>query len=81
MDGGVVAEGRSKQQSSGGGRMQGQGFPDSHTTTVTSSTTKTTSWFVFDPSYLRTVPGILKGAQLVSAFSDFFEEVSIRKHL
>ncbi|XP_042143085.1 CKLF-like MARVEL transmembrane domain-containing protein 4 isoform X1 [Ixodes scapularis] len=56
----VPPEGRSKLS-----RMQGQGFPDSHTTTVTSTTTRTTSWLTFDPSYLRTVPGILKGAQLI----------------
>lgn len=46
-------------------RMQGQGFPDSHTTTTTTTTSRTGSWLVFDPSYLRTLPGILKGAQII----------------
>uniref|UniRef100_A0A131XIV8 Putative member of chemokine-like factor super family n=1 Tax=Hyalomma excavatum TaxID=257692 RepID=A0A131XIV8_9ACAR len=45
--------------------MQGQGFPDTHTTTTTTTTTKSVSWLVFDPSYLRTLPGILKGAQII----------------
>ncbi|XP_064467479.1 CKLF-like MARVEL transmembrane domain-containing protein 4 isoform X2 [Ornithodoros turicata] len=50
--------------------MQSQGFPDSHTTTVTSTTTKTAG-FQFDPSYLRTVPGLLKVAQLVISLIGF----------
>lgn len=43
--------------------MADPGFPASHTTattTVTSSTTKVTTSIRFDPSYIKTIPGILK---------------------
>ena len=41
------------------------GFPASHTTTTTTTTHVSTS-IGFDPSYIRTVPGIIKVAQIVS---------------
>lgn len=47
--------------------MAETGFPGQHTTTttVTSSTTVQTN-LRFDPSYLKTIPGILKIVQVVS---------------
>lgn len=49
--------------------MAESGFPGQHTTTttVTSSTTVQTN-IRFDPSYLKTIPGILKAVQVVSTF-------------
>ncbi|OAD57998.1 CKLF-like MARVEL transmembrane domain-containing protein 4 [Eufriesea mexicana] len=43
-----------------------QGFPAQHTTTttVTTSTTTTQPNIRFDPSYIKTLPGILKAAQV-----------------
>ncbi|XP_076172158.1 CKLF-like MARVEL transmembrane domain-containing protein 4 [Ptiloglossa arizonensis] len=42
-----------------------QGFPGQHTTTTVTTTTTTTQPNIrFDPSYMRTVPGILKIAQV-----------------
>ncbi|KOC69815.1 CKLF-like MARVEL transmembrane domain-containing protein 4 [Habropoda laboriosa] len=42
-----------------------QGFPGQHTTTTVTTTTTTTQPTIrFDPSYTRTVPGILKLAQV-----------------
>lgn len=45
-----------------------QGFPGQHTTTttVTTSTTTIQPNVRFDPSYVRTLPGILKIIQVVS---------------
>lgn len=45
--------------------MSAQGFPDRHTTTTTTSVVRVTRPY-FDPSYIRTLPGILKVAQAVS---------------
>lgn len=47
--------------------MADPGFPGQHTTTttVTSNTTVQTD-LRFDKTYLRTIPGILKCAQIVS---------------
>lgn len=47
--------------------MADGGFPGQHTTTttVTSNTTVQTN-LRFDPSYIRTIPGILKVVQIVS---------------
>ncbi|XP_015588164.1 CKLF-like MARVEL transmembrane domain-containing protein 4 [Cephus cinctus] len=44
-----------------------QGFPGQHTTTttVTASTTTVQPNIRFDPSYVRTIPGMLKVAQVV----------------
>lgn len=50
------------------------GFPDSHitaTTTVTSTTTKVSTNLRFDQSYIRTIPGILKIAQVVISLLGF----------
>lgn len=46
-----------------------QGFPGQHTTTTTVTTTTTTTQpnVRFDPSYARTLPGMLKIVQVVSA--------------
>jgi len=48
--------------------MMDQGFPGQHTTTTTVTTTTTTTQpnVRFDPTYVRTVPGILKIVQVVS---------------
>ncbi|KAG8231903.1 hypothetical protein J437_LFUL011372 [Ladona fulva] len=47
-------------------RMADRGFPDQHTTTtVTSSSTTVQTNIRFDPSYIRTLPGMLKIAQIV----------------
>lgn len=45
-----------------------QGFPGQHTTTttVTTTTTSTQPNIRFDPSYARTLPGLLKIVQVVS---------------
>lgn len=47
--------------------MADPGFPGQHTTTttVTSNTTVRTDTR-FDPSYIKTIPGILKAAEIVS---------------
>lgn len=47
--------------------MAEAGFPGQHTTTttVTSSTSVQTD-MRFDPSYIRTIPGVLKIVQMVS---------------
>ncbi|XP_068975672.1 CKLF-like MARVEL transmembrane domain-containing protein 4 [Bombus flavifrons] len=44
-----------------------QGFPAQHTTTTTVTTTSTTTLtsIRFDPSYIKTLPGMLKVAQVV----------------
>lgn len=43
-------------------------FPNQHTTTTTVQTSSTTveTSLRFDPSYIRTIPGMLKLAQIVS---------------
>lgn len=47
--------------------MMEQGFPGQHTTTtVTTSTTTVQPNIRFDPSYVRTLPGLLKIVQVVS---------------
>jgi hypothetical protein len=46
--------------------MADQGFPGQHTTTVTSSNTTVQTNIRYDPLYIRTIPGILKIAQIVS---------------
>jgi hypothetical protein len=47
--------------------MADQGFPDQHTTTtVTSSNTTVQTNIRYDPLYVRTIPGMLKVAQIVS---------------
>lgn len=53
--------------------MVDHGFPGQHTTTttVTTSTTTTQPTIRFDPSYTRTLPGILKVAQVVSILRKF----------
>ncbi|PNF26063.1 hypothetical protein B7P43_G06390 [Cryptotermes secundus] len=46
--------------------MADQGFPDQHTTTtVTSSNTTVQTNIRYDPLYVRTIPGMLKVAQIV----------------
>ncbi|XP_031845164.1 CKLF-like MARVEL transmembrane domain-containing protein 4 [Nomia melanderi] len=47
--------------------MMDQGFPNQHTTTTTVTTTATTTQptIRFDPSYIRTMHGMLKVAQVV----------------
>ncbi|KAG5322789.1 CKLF4 protein, partial [Pseudoatta argentina] len=47
--------------------MMDQGFPGQHTTTTTVTTTTTTTQpnIRFDPSYARTLPGMLKIVQVV----------------
>lgn len=42
------------------------GFPSRHTTTTTVQTTQVQTDIRFDPLYLRTIPGYLKIAQIVS---------------
>lgn len=48
--------------------MADPGFPPQHTTTttVTSSSTTVQRNIRYDPLYIRTIPGILKIAQIVS---------------
>ena len=48
--------------------MADPGFPPQHTTTttVTSSSTTVQRNIRYDPLYIRTIPGILKVAQIVS---------------
>lgn len=48
--------------------MADQGFPSQHTTTTTMTATSTSvqTDLRFDPLYLRTLPGMLKVAQIVS---------------
>lgn len=42
-----------------------QGFPGQHTTTTVTTTTTTTQPSIrFDPSYIRTLPGLLKAVQV-----------------
>lgn len=50
--------------------MADQGFPGQHTTTTTMTATSTTvqTDIRYDPLYLRTLPGMLKVAQIVSLF-------------
>ena len=46
--------------------MADTGFPGTYsTTTVTTATTVTTN-IRFDPSYIRTIPGIIKAAVMVT---------------
>jgi hypothetical protein len=53
--------------------MADQGFPDQRTTTtVTSSNTTVQTNIRYDPLYLRTIPGMLKVAQIVSNSFDTF---------
>ncbi len=40
-------------------------FPATHTTTTTTATTSVVTDVRFDPSYVRTLPGTLKCAQMV----------------
>lgn len=53
--------------------MTEQGFPGQHTTTttVTTSTMTVQPNVRFDPSYVRTVPGLLKIVQVVSVIFVF----------
>ena len=53
--------------------MVDHGFPGQHTTTttVTTSTTTTQPIIRFDPSYTRTLPGILKVAQVILSLLGF----------
>lgn len=48
--------------------MAEQGFPAEHTTstTVTTSTTTVQTDIRYDPTYFRTVPGVLKCVEVVS---------------
>jgi hypothetical protein len=46
--------------------MADQGFPAQHTTTVTTSNTTVQTNIRYDPRYVRTIPGMLKVAQIVS---------------
>lgn len=48
--------------------MADQTFPNAHTTstTVTTSNTRVQTDIRYDPSYIRTLPGMLKCAQIVS---------------
>jgi hypothetical protein len=56
--------------------MADQGFPDQHTTTtVTSSNTTVQTNIRYDPLYIRTIPGILKVAQIVSNSFDMLSTV------
>ncbi|KAI4503525.1 hypothetical protein M0802_000928 [Mischocyttarus mexicanus] len=49
-----------------------QGFPGQHTTTTVTTTTTTIQTNVrFDPSYMRTLPGILKIVQVILNFLGF----------
>lgn len=50
--------------------MADQGFPGQHTTTVTSSNTTVQTNIRYDPLYIRTIPGMLKIAQIVSNYFD-----------
>lgn len=53
--------------------MADQGFPGQHTTTtVTSSNTTVQTNLRYDPLYIRTIPGMLKIAQIVSNSFDGF---------
>ncbi|KAG8330392.1 CKLF-like MARVEL transmembrane domain-containing protein 4 [Homalodisca vitripennis] len=51
--------------------MADQGFPGQHTTTTTMTATSTSVQpeLRYDPLYLRTLPGMLKVAQIVSTLS------------
>lgn len=54
-------------------------FPSSHTTTTTTTSTRVTiAPCQFDPSYVRTVPGILKIVQMVADILGFICVVSSR---
>lgn len=48
--------------------MDESAFPNQHTTTTTVQTSSTTveTSLRFDPAYIRTIPGILKLAEIVS---------------
>lgn len=46
--------------------MAQQGFPGRHTTTTSVTQTTVSPEIRFDPTYIRTIPGILKCACLVS---------------
>lgn len=61
--------------------MMDQGFPGQHTTTttVTTSTTTTQPNIRFDPSYARTLPGILKIVQVVSPCISFSRKKFLNK--
>lgn len=54
--------------------MADPGFPNVHTTrtTVQHSTTTVDATLRYDPSYFRTIPGILKGAQVVCFLYEYF---------
>lgn len=47
--------------------MADPGFPNQHTTTTTVQTSSTTveTSLRFDPTYIRTIPGMLKIAEIV----------------
>lgn len=49
--------------------MTEQGFPVNHTTTTTVTTSNTTvqTNLRYDPLYIRSIPGILKCAEIVSS--------------
>jgi len=46
--------------------MAETGFPGTYSTTTTTTATTVTTNIRFDPSYIRTIPGILKIVALVS---------------
>lgn len=46
--------------------MSDPGFPNQHTTTTVTSNTTVRTDMRFDPSYIRTLQGILKIVQIVS---------------
>ena len=48
-----------------------QGFPGQHTTTTTVTATSAPTTIRFDRSYIKTVPGMLKLAQVVSVMLAF----------
>lgn len=54
--------------------MADQGFPGQHTTTTTVTATNTTvqTEIRYDPNYIRTMPGMLKCAQILANFLGFF---------
>lgn len=54
--------------------MADPGFPGQHTTTttVTTSNTNVQTNIRYDPSYIKTIPGMLKCAQIVSFIFSLF---------
>ncbi|UYV71438.1 CMTM4 [Cordylochernes scorpioides] len=51
--------------------MATQTFPDTHTTTVTTSATRVSTNIRFDPEYVKIIPGILKISQCVVSIIGF----------